>query len=213
MLSRMSKPRRTSEAIAGQTRLQQIVSKATEVFDRAGYTNASMEDIARAVGLAKPTLYHYVKSKAEILYLIHRDFMGETFAAMEARAGKRLSATEELRAVIRDIIRLMETHRPSVRVFFESFRDLPPKQRQAIVAQRDRYSRGLISVIRRGVERGEFRKVDPKLTALAVFGMCNWAYQWYEPRGKLSARQVADAFADVIVAGLAPRRTTPRPGN
>ena len=55
----------------------------------------------------------------------------------------------------------------------------------------------------RGIKSGEFRKVDPRLTTLAVFGMCNWAYQWYQPKGKLKPRQIADFFASLLFEGLA----------
>ena len=40
------------------------------------------------------------------------------------------------------------------------------------------------------------------LTTLAVFGMCNWAYQWYRSNGRLSSRVVAEFFFDLLVNGL-----------
>lgn len=196
-------------------RLREILETAAELFDRSGYANVSMDDIGRAVGLAKPSLYHYVKSKDEILYLIHSEFMDVSLRAMQSRRDGR-SSEEELRETIRDILVVMQTHRPMVRVFFEHYRDLDSRHRKAIVQQRDRYANYMQTLIRRGITRHEFRPVDPKLVSLAIFGMCNWMYQWYDARGRLPASEIGEIFAEIVLDGLKPRghatkRTSRRP--
>src|ERR1051326_4146388 len=179
-------------------RLGEILDTSAELFDRSGYANVSMDEIARAVGLAKGTLYHYVKSKDEILYLIHSEFMDVSLRAMEARRDRQ-SSDDELRATIRDILVVMQTHRPLVRVFFEHHRDLDARHRRAIVQQRDRYANYMQALIERGIARKEFRRVDSKLVSLAIFGMCNWMYQWYDARGRLPASEIGEIFADIVL--------------
>ena len=44
--------------------------------------------------------------------------------------------------------------------------------------------------------------VDPRLTTLAVLGMCNWAYQWYRPDGPLESGEIAAFFFDLLLNGL-----------
>ena len=56
-------------------RRKEIIRKAATLFNITGYFNTSMDDIAEAVGLRKPTLYYYVSSKEEILYLIHEELI------------------------------------------------------------------------------------------------------------------------------------------
>src|SRR6516165_1267228 len=83
---RRVQPVRQREAAAGSDRAQrrqrsladrkhEIVTAAASVFDRDGYGSTSMDDIARTVGIAKPTLYHYFSSKDEILTSIHEEFI------------------------------------------------------------------------------------------------------------------------------------------
>jgi AcrR family transcriptional regulator len=201
---RRSKPKRTE---GPETRLAQIIRNAAELFDRSGYANASMEDIAEAVGLAKPTLYHYVKSKDEIVYLIHREFMTAALNALDARMSQPGDAAQQLRGIVIDIVELVALHRPLVRVFFEHFRELPASKTRAIVEQRDRYMKTVERVIRRGIRQREFVSgLDPTLAALAVFGICDWTYQWLDPRGRLSPRAIGEAFSDVILEGITPRK-------
>ncbi|MCW3101299.1 MAG: hypothetical protein JWL77_6917, partial [Chthonomonadaceae bacterium] len=71
------------------------------------------------------------------------------------------------------------------------------------------YSAVLTDILRRGVEGGAFHPLDAELTGLQVFGMCNYAWTWYRPGGRLAPEEIASAFAQNIVAGVAIR---PREG-
>jgi TetR/AcrR family transcriptional regulator, cholesterol catabolism regulator len=184
-------------------RLREIIDRSADLFDKRGYDRVSMDDIADAVGLAKPSLYHYVKSKDNILSLIHEEFMDFVFQTYDARSGQSLSMRQELIAVMADILGLMRSHRGHVRVFFEHHRQLPPNARRSIAAQRDRYESRVRHVIDMGIRSGEFKAVDSRLATLALFGMCNWAYQWYDSAGKLSPGQIADRFGTYFLYGIA----------
>jgi AcrR family transcriptional regulator len=183
-------------------RKESIVEGAAQLFDAAGYHSANMSSVASAVGIAKPTLYHYFGAKDEILFAIHEEFIDMLLSRYEARRGAGLSPSDELRALMTDTFELMDTHRGYLRVFFESHRELTPEAQATIHAKRDRYTEVKFGTIERGVAAGVFRAVDPQLAALAVFGMCNWAYQWYQPGGRLTADELADAFFDLLFRGV-----------
>ncbi|MEU0250404.1 TetR/AcrR family transcriptional regulator C-terminal domain-containing protein [Streptomyces sp. NPDC006235] len=92
--------------------------------------------------------------------------------------------------------------RQHLRVFFEHFRELPEEVRDEISGKRDRYLQMLVDVLERGAAEGEFRVADPRLTALAVLGMCNWTYQWFRPGGKRDAADVARYFYGTLLGGI-----------
>ena len=55
----------------------------------------------------------------------------------------------------------------------------------------------------RGVERRAVRRRSTRaLTALQIFGMCNWTWTWYRPEGAWSAEDIAETFTRVIFNGL-----------
>src|SRR5690606_23618626 len=145
----------------------------------------SMETLAEAVGIAKPTLYHYFESKDQLLYRIHDEFISLLMSRQREREAAGGDAAEQLRSIMRDIMELMETHRGHVRVFFEHHRELPEDLRAVGRAQRDSYQASVEAVLAQGVASGVFRPVDVRLTTLALFGMCNWSYQWYRQDGRL----------------------------
>lgn len=184
-------------------RMTGIVREAAGLFDAHGYHQTSMDDLAAAVGIAKPTLYHYFDSKASILSEIHRQFIDTLLDRQRRRSTLDLVPSEQLRSVMEDILGLMDSHRGHVRVFFEHHRDLPPDHKSAVRAQRLEYQSMVEHIIRAGISAGEFRDVDPQLTALAVFGMCNWAYHWYSSSGGRTSEQVARFMWTFALEGLA----------
>jgi AcrR family transcriptional regulator len=192
--------------INADSRRKQVVASAAELFDRAGYHTTNMAELARAVGLEKPTLYHYFSGKDEILFWIHEEFIDLLIAKAESRASDtELSARDELQGMMRDVLELMETHRGHVRVFFEHQRELAEERQETIRVKRDAYEERVRGVVERGIAAGEFRDIDHRLVTLAIFGMCNWAYQWYRSGGIYSTNELADFFHDLLLNGITPR--------
>lgn len=183
-------------------RRREIVRVAAILFDEQGYHQTSMEDIAEAVGIRKPSLYYYFKSKDELLFWIHEEFVDWLLERHDARLKLPLTATQLVHEMIADILELMETHRGHVRVFFEHYRELADEHKAKIKRKRDRYHAMVEEFVRRGIETGEFRPVDARLTTLAIFGAANWAYQWYLSDGRLRPREIAYVFSDLLLNGL-----------
>jgi AcrR family transcriptional regulator len=180
----------------------QVVAIAADLFDQHGYANVSMEQLAAAAGIAKPTLYHYFRAKDEILRGIHESFIDVLLERQEERRRLDLAPTVLLLGAMTDILGLMETHRGHVRVFFEHHRELPESVRKEIAVKRNRYQDLVRDAIADGIRTGAFRDVDPDLATLAVFGMCNWAYQWWRPGSGADSAHTAQKLWDLIVRGL-----------
>ena len=190
-------------ALSTGERRHQIVEAAARLFDAQGYANTTMDDVAAAVSIAKGTLYHYFPSKEEILRSIHEEFIQLLIDKYLARVGQGLEPPQLIVGAMKDILSLMVTHRGYVRVFFEHHRELPPEAKRYVTAQRDSYESLLRSAIAAGQARGMFsRMLDDRLVSLAIFGMCNWAYQWFDEHGRLSADEVAESYWHLVLNGI-----------
>ena len=191
-----------SEATAAHTsRREVIVTKAAELFDQKGYGATSVDDIAAAIGIKKPTLYYYFRSKNEILREIHEQFISHLLAQQERRKGTDLTAEQALLEVMIDIFEVVESWPGHVRVFIEHSRELEPADMADIQHKRDQFELAVRDIFLRGQEEGAFRNIDARLASLALLGMCNWAYQWYRPGG-LSTRELAHEFYSFFVRGV-----------
>ncbi len=188
---------------AANPRRGQIIEVAADLFDKRGYHETTMQAIADRTGIRKPSLYHYFRSKDELLVELHENLMTVVISRhVDRHEAARLGPRAELRAMMRDVIGLMDSHPGHLRIFFESYRELPLEARTSVAAQRSRYQQMVADVIPAGKEIGEFGDVDPDLTSLAVLSLANWTYQWFRRSGPLTSDEVADHFWSMLLNGI-----------
>jgi AcrR family transcriptional regulator len=184
-------------------RQQEILDTAARVFHEKGYEATSIQDIADLVGILKGSLYYYIDSKEDLLYEIIRSSQEDAVATMADALAFEGDALEKIRAFVVAHVTFLAENLVRVSVFFHALRSLGEERRAEILAVRDAYYRQLRSLIEQGKKEGTIRaEADPEVAALAAIGTMNWLYQWYEPGGKKSVRQIAQGFADMIVYGL-----------
>jgi TetR/AcrR family transcriptional regulator, cholesterol catabolism regulator len=187
----------------GTARRAEIVRASARLFDERGYHTTSMDDIAAAVGIKKPTLYHHVQSKTQIVLWIHDELVDDLTARLDARVARGLPRSETLFRVMDDILGLLETRPGHLRVYFEHHRELPGEEGRVAREKRDAYTDTVRRLISDGAAAGEFVVENAALTTFAFFGMCNWAYQWYGPGGELPHRTIATYFWRTFMSGVA----------
>lgn len=202
MAARRTTRKPEGSAKADERRLV-IVNTAARLFQENGVDTVSMADIADEVGLAKPSLYHYFSSKEQILYSIHVNMITLLLDGVTRRLDAKMSADAILRGVLNDMFDSMDTHPGHARVFFEYSRRLTDEYRDAVRKGERKYDELVTSVIEQGIVEGKFRDVDPRVAALAFFGMSNWSYHWYTPSGKYRSHDLAEQFYDIFVNGIA----------
>jgi len=180
-----------------------ILREAANLFEQVGYHGVNMEMIAEAAGLKKPTLYHYVKGKDEILYLMQRAVIIGVREGIEQRIAQSQSPLDLLRGVYEDIFTQLRNAPGTVRSFFEHGRELTPDQQADIKKERDAFTKVVAQVIFRGMQGGLIAKADPRLMALCFFGVVNWAYQWYDPVRDGEPETIAARCFDIFCRGMA----------
>lgn len=190
-------------------RRAEIVTSAAALFEKNGFYKTNMDSIAAAVGVRKPTLYHYFPRKDDIIYAIHDEFIELLIERQTRRRKAAMPPDHVIREIMTDVLELMDTHRGHVRVFFEQHRELSSEAQAAIEKKRRRYEAMITEVFVEGSRDGIFRKdLDPHLATLALAGMCNWCYKWYRSNGELASREIAFIFWDFLLRGVTPRNGT-----
>lgn len=186
----------------GERRQQEILSAAAVLFDRSGYHSCSIAEIAAEVGTTKANIYHYFRAKHDILLAIHEAWINELITMLERNLADATDVRQILRQVFHDVMDLIHTRRAEVRVYFEHFRDLPEELQAQAVEKRDRYELMVEELIRRGIDEGAIRASHVRVATFAMFGMTNWAYQWYHAGGSLDQHEIADMLFDIFMNGV-----------
>jgi TetR/AcrR family transcriptional regulator, cholesterol catabolism regulator len=186
-----------------RARRQAIIDTSAPVFARRGYHATGIMELCAANDLGKGALYHYIGSKEELLAAIHDRVMDEVMlgAARVAEAGG--SPSQQLAMLGDELLDVIHRYPDHVWVFLHEFPALTGDRAAQFRERRREYERRVEAVLRAGVDSGEFRDVDPWLTALAWLGMHNYTYLWLKPGGTLTARDVAKPFADIFIGGIA----------
>lgn len=178
-----------------------ILRAAAGIFRKHGYAGAGMREIALAAGLSAANLYHYFASKDEILSFCQHRALDQLHSNLEAARRARGPVGARLRELARAHVLCLIREVEGGSAHFE-VDALPARLREAIVAKRDRYERGIRGLVALGIRRGELGSSDSAFAARGFLGALNWTAHWFRPEGHQSAERVAHHIAGYALAGL-----------
>ena len=184
-------------------RKQTIIDTAAELFHKKGYSSTSLDDVAKALGISKPALYHYVKNKNELLTIIYTQTFENIFMDTYEISNMDLLPDEKLRRIIRHhITNIIMKDLYMFSVFFSEENRLPKRDFNKIREEKRRYTGIIEKILEEGMSQGLFVKTDPRLQAYAIIGMGNWIYKWYKVgETRFSPEQISDYFIQLLEGG------------
>lgn len=188
--------------VKGGGREDEIVAAAGRIFREKGYHATSVRDIAESVGLLKGSLYHYIRSKDDLLARLFDGLLEDTVRELEAIAAREADAETRLGAMVRAYAGSVMANHDAVGLYLRESRLLPAAELAKLGARRRRMRALFTEVIADGARAGTFAVRDPKIAALAILGSCNWLYEWYRPGGRLAADAIADELAERAVRSV-----------
>jgi AcrR family transcriptional regulator len=179
-----------------------IIDLSAQVFAQRGYHGTSTMELCEANQLGKGALYYYIGSKEQLLAAIHDRVMDEVMLGADRVAKAGGTPPEQLAMHGQELLDVIVRYPDHVWVFLHEFHALTGESAEQFRRRRHEYERRIEDVIEAGSTSGHFRQVDPRVTARAWLGMHNYTYLWLKADGRLSAEQIATAFADIFVRGL-----------
>lgn len=181
---------------------EDILEAAAQVFRQKGFHGASMQDIARAVNLQKPSLYHHVSSKQEILLALLDRALELLLERISSISNQDIPADKKLQAMIRAYLQILAENTDLSAVLLFEHRSLERKQHARHVPNRDKFEALWRNVLEEGVAAKLFVCEDPALTTRAILGIMNWTITWYHPDGALEIDAIADHYSNLLLNGL-----------
>lgn len=182
-----------------------VLRAAVELFVKNGYLATSTREIAARAGITKSALFYHIGSKEELLFALQDGFGRRSLALVTDHLGD-LENPHQLRAKLRDLIvahcGIVDAEHQAVELFTDQFRYLEGDHRDRIVRMRDLYTSALQHTIEYGIEAKTLGTRNPKVATLVLIGMLNSMYRWYRPGGRLSAAEVGETYATLIMDGL-----------
>ncbi len=183
-------------------RLERLLSTAARVFADQGYHATTMRDLARATGMSLAGMYYYVQGKDELLFLIQERCFQQVLAGANAAVAEGPSPAERITRFIEHHVGFFASHMSEMKVLSHEARSLSGGRLDKINRLKRRYVDLLTGLIAELEAEGASRP-DPRIAAYGLFGMMNWIYTWYDPKGPVSPETLADHFAQLFLTGAA----------
>ncbi len=180
-----------------------VLDAAARLFAERGYGSTNLQDVASALGMSRPGLYYYFPSKESVLEAL----LEEVTYAIERESTEiadrvELEAEDALRLVIRTHAAWLLEHGFQFRVIVQSEHELPATLLERHNESKRRILANVSRIIERGMASGRFLPADPLIAAFGVIGMCSWTAWWFNPAGRRSILDVADAISDLAVRAV-----------
>lgn len=185
-------------------REQEILDAAVDTFHAKGYAATSVDDIATAAGILKGSLYYYIDSKEDLLWLIVQEVHHDVAELMKtALARTELAPLERLAEYVRGQIAYNARNIKRIRVYYHDYDQLSTENLERVRESRRRNERQVLDLVREAKEAGEVSAgTDVRLATNTAFATIIWMYTWFKPKGGISGQAYGDFCAEFVVSGL-----------
>jgi AcrR family transcriptional regulator len=200
-----STPRNTVAPKSSPVRQEELVTVAARLFRERGYDATSMKEIADEMGILKGSVYHYVRTKEDLLWMVvEPPLRGLVEQARGLLSAPDRSVKQRLADATMAHAGSFEVHYPHMFVITrENGETLSPARRREFDAMRSEYMRLWVEAVQSGIDNGELRDdLNPRVAVHAIFGMLNWMFRWFVPDRSLDAQDIAVGFADIFTRGV-----------
>ena len=182
---------------------QLVLREAARLFNEKGFAQASLDEVAERLRITKPALYHYFRSKDEILFECYQHAFDAADAALVEARRQGHSGREKMEAFLRTYL---------LGGLGSAWHMLPLRDQKLLAkgfrarldARRRARRDTLRDIVREGVADGSIRPCNPKLVVSAWAGTVAWIIESYRDGGEWSVEDVTEELVTLFVRGLAP---------
>ena len=178
-----------------------ILSSATRLFIQHGYHGLAMRQIAEELHVSKPALYYHFKDKQELFLAILTLYLNEMETAIDRIMAEPADCREKIREFMEFVLLQAPEQRAIIHLASQEVRQLSDPARKSFgKIYQEKFIGKIEAILRLGMERGEFKRVEPAVATWALLGMM---YPYFYPARAGNAslpeqtiRQIITVFLD-----------------
>jgi TetR/AcrR family transcriptional regulator, cholesterol catabolism regulator len=184
-------------------KLEFILRSAARIFAEKSYHSTSMRDISRATNVSLAGLYHYCKSKEELLFLIQDNCFGRVLERLEQRLQDVEDPVTKLGIFIENHLSFFAANMSEMKVLSHEAESLRGDLHAHVSTRKDKYTKLARKILQELQESHQSKQpIDLTVATYALFGMMNWIYNWYDPQGKLKVIDLAGNILKLYLNGF-----------
>lgn len=178
-----------------------VLKTAASLFCTRGYNATQMSDVAKQLGVTKPTIYYYFRNKEDVLVACFEVGFELIETALADEGGRVRNGAERLRDTLRAYAEIMmqDFGKCTARI---STNEVSDSNKKRIDLHRRNFDNRIRSLVKAAIEDGTIAKCDPKIATFTILGSLNWIAQWHKPNGEFKSAELAEAIVEQIFAGF-----------
>ena len=163
----------------------------------------SIREVAEELGLSKGTILHHYGSKDKLLEQLHHEYMDRRLSEAHSILSLLHDPAEQLAGMVLQNLFAMHHDRDATVAFArEIVRFAREDTMDDVRRMRRDYQNLMIDILSRGMDSGDFRRDDPTMVSLQIFGMINWSWTWMNVDGPWTLDRLGESFVQLIINGL-----------
>ncbi len=190
--------------LSEQERRDYIAKYAAKIFAEKGYQIASLQDIASKAGISKAGVYHYFKTKEEILAYVLIKKTDDLFIEMKKRVkesyGQKLNQEESLRKLILAYANIINKDRDFRGIVLRERHQLTGINKQKLLKKEQAIFHLIKDELKKVHAVG--KHIDPNVTTFLIIAMCHWLGYWFKEKKKFDLESIIEQNIEVILRGI-----------
>jgi AcrR family transcriptional regulator len=187
--------------IAGQEMKSLILKNAVIFFAQNSYHGTSMSEIASACGITKAGLYHYFKTKTDLLDHIYETVNLSLSEAISHSIDKEIPTRQRLSEIVHAQVSHQIEFHTFLAVFWRERFQLEDAARKRVRSREKIFEQALENLLLEGQCSGMFRQFNVEIVLPAIFGTLNTVYRW-APRSNKKPEVIAEEILEFILSGI-----------
>jgi AcrR family transcriptional regulator len=181
-----------------------IAEAAAALFVEKGFHNTSIREIAKACGMSMGNLYHYIKSKDDVLFLVYQEVYWNWEENLKAVEKEEIQDPgEKLKALVQAMLKSVYENKDHIQMTFRESKFLEKSALKNVLAIESQFIEVFVKLIQEGVQKGVFRRVDPQITGnLIAYNMFFYPLRGWYFRGEVELESIEEQIVDFIMNGL-----------
>ena len=182
-----------------------VLRTAVQMFNERGFHQTSLDDVAARLGVSKPTIYHYLGNKDQVLLECVTIGLAQLLTAADSARQVPGTGADRLTSFLRRYaeVNMDDFGRCVIRTSEEA---LAPDSRRQFRALKRKIDAALRELIEEGMADGSVAPGDPRMLGFALAGALNWPARWHDPAGTQSTEALADQLVAWLAQGFIPRK-------
>lgn len=190
-------PTLVKDADLVETRRRQIVKAAVKLFIGKGYHLTTTREIAKAAGFSIGTLYEYIKSKEDVLYLVCDAIHNEVEAQLRAAVDEGGDAGKSLVSAITNYFKVCDRMQDDILLIYQETSSLNTDSQQYVLANEERITGIFEDILRRGAKDGTLKIGNGKAAELMAHNITVLGHMWTFRRWFLKKHYTLEEFTQL----------------